>query len=151
MNRAARTIALVAVALAGVACGDGKTAADLGAPDMTVLDLAQGNDLRIMHCLYDDDAGVTHGCTSGGNGIGDHDDGGGLPDAPPPDASASAMNLPFGAECLNNEQCSSHLCFDFRVRGQFCTILCDQSIDCPSPPEAYGCNGQGICKVDPSN
>ena len=97
------------------------------------------------HCLVVDDAGVSHGCNTGGMGPGDRDDGGGLPPAPPPDASADAMNQPFGAECLFNAQCTSNICFLYRVKGQFCTQFCACNSDCPPP--SLGCGGQGVCRL----
>ena len=96
-------------------------------------------------CLVVDDAGVSHGCATGGMGPGDRDDGGGMALAGPPDASADAMNLPFGAECLNNHQCQSDLCFLYRVKGQFCTQPCRCSADCPPP--SLGCGGMGVCRA----
>jgi hypothetical protein len=97
------------------------------------------------HCLIVDDAGVSHGCNQGGMGPGDRDDGGGLPNAAPPDAAVDAMNQPFGAECLFNAQCASNICFLYRVKGQFCTRFCACDSDCPPP--SLGCGGQGVCRV----
>jgi hypothetical protein len=112
----------------GDAAGDtaGDAAADVGCP-LTV-----------------DDAGVTHGCGRGGQGPGDHDDGGGMA-PPPPDAAPDAANLPFGASCLDNAQCDSGMCFDFTVRGTFCTKPCGSNADCPM--QSLGCNGMGVCRV----
>ncbi len=104
-----------------------------------------GADLAIVRCLYVDDAGVTHGCLGGGMGPGDRDDGGGAPLVGAPDASADLMNLPFGAECLNNGQCASNICYYYRVKGQFCTQLCATNADCP--PSSLGCGGQYVCRV----
>src|SRR5579884_4263121 len=72
-----------------------------------------------------DEAGVTHGCGQGGHGPGDRDDGGDAGGPPPPDAAPDATDLPFGASCLDNAQCASDVCFDYAVKGQFCTQLCD--------------------------
>ncbi len=94
--------------------------------------------------LWVDDAGVTHGCGKGDDGPGDRDDGGGSAAPPPPDASPDAMDLPFGASCLDNEQCSSDLCFLYTVRGQFCSLACMSNSDCPPP--SLGCNGMGVCR-----
>jgi hypothetical protein len=91
-----------------------------------------------------DDAGVTHGCGKGGQGPGDHDDGGGVT-APPSDASPDAIDLPFGASCLDNGQCASGMCFDYSAKGTFCTKTCNSNADCPS--ESSGCNGMGVCRV----
>ncbi|HEX3343468.1 MAG TPA: hypothetical protein VHS09_02800 [Polyangiaceae bacterium] len=97
------------------------------------------------HCIFTvDDAGVTHGCGGGGTGMGDHDDGGGAPSPPPPDAALDASDLPLGAPCWNNAQCESMICFDYAVRGTFCTQLCLTSAECPPP--ANGCNGMGVCR-----
>jgi hypothetical protein len=96
-------------------------------------------------CLIVDDAGLSHGCTTGGMGPGDRDDGGGLGPAGPPDASADARNLPFGAECLGNVQCQSNICFLYRVKGQFCTHTCRCDADCAPP--SLGCGGMGVCRV----
>ncbi len=95
--------------------------------------------------LWVDDAGVTHGCGKGGNGPGDHDDGGGAPAPPPPDAALDAAGLGLGAPCWNNAQCESNLCFDYNVKGQFCSLRCTTDADCPAP--ALGCNGMGVCRV----
>jgi hypothetical protein len=130
-----RTIFVVALALGAGACKSSSGRAP---------DLAAPVDLN-THCFVVDDAGVTHGCTAGGLGPGDRDDGGGLPAAPPPDASPDATNLPFGAECLDNAQCASGICFYYRVKGQFCTIECNVNTDCP--PASLGCGGQGVCRV----
>lgn len=78
-------------------------------------------------------------------GPGDRDDGGGLPPAGPPDASADARNLPLGAACLNNGQCASSLCFLYRVKGQFCTQPCGCDADCPPP--SPGCGGMHVCRA----
>ncbi len=98
-----------------------------------------------VRCLLVSDSGVTYGCSQGGVGPGDRDDGGGAPLPPPPDQSPDAMNLPFGAECLFNAQCASDICFFYRVKGQFCTQLCTVDSDCP--PASLGCSGQGVCRV----
>jgi len=96
-------------------------------------------------CLpWVDDAGVTQGCGSGGMGPGDRDDGGGAPPPPPPDAALDASNLGFGASCWDNLQCASDLCFDYKARGQFCSQICKQNADCPTP--SPGCNGMGVCR-----
>jgi hypothetical protein len=92
-----------------------------------------------------DDAGVTHGCGKGGQGPGDRDDGGGAPPPPPPDAALDASDLPFGSTCWDNAQCASDICFDYQVKGQFCTVLCDASADCPD--SSLGCNGMGVCRI----
>ena len=110
---------------------------------VVVVDL--GHDLAPHRCLYVDDAGVTHGCAGGGMGPGDRDDGGGAPAPPPPDANPDSRNLPFGAECLDNQQCQSMICFFYRVKGQFCTQLCSVDSDCPSA--SLGCGGMGVCRV----
>lgn len=94
--------------------------------------------------LWVDDAGVSHGCGSGDNGPGDHDDGGGAAKPPPSDASPDASDLPLGASCLDNAQCASDICFDYQVRGTFCTQRCWTNADCPPP--ANGCNGMGVCR-----
>ncbi len=95
--------------------------------------------------LVVDDAGVTHGCTAGGMGPGDRDDGGGAPAPPPPDAALDAGDLPFGASCWDNAQCASGVCFDYKVRGTFCTQPCSASVACPA--ESPGCNGMGVCRL----
>jgi hypothetical protein len=100
--------------------------------------------------LVVDDAGVTHGCGGGGSGIGDHDDGGGMT-APPPTVPMNATNLPYGSSCWNNAQCSSGICFDYKVKGTFCTQTCMGSADCPlvgdSSTMSAGCNGMGVCRI----
>jgi hypothetical protein len=104
-----------------------------------------GSDTADAKCrFYVDDAGVTHGCNGGGTGMGDHDDGGGLPPPPPPDAALDASDLPLGASCWDNAQCASTICFDYAVRGTFCTQLCLTAGNCPPP--SNGCNGMGVCR-----
>jgi hypothetical protein len=95
--------------------------------------------------LWVDDAGVTMGCTQGGMGPGDRDDGGDAGAPPPPDAALDASDLGFGASCWDNAQCASDLCFDFKARGQFCTRICSTNADCPPP--SPGCNGMGVCRT----
>jgi hypothetical protein len=102
--------------------------------------------------LVVDEAGVTHGCGAGGMGIGDKDDGGGLPPPPPPTVSMDAMNLPYASSCWNNAQCTSGICFDYKVKGTFCTQTCKTSADCPLLPDSggtmsAGCNGMGVCRI----
>jgi hypothetical protein len=94
--------------------------------------------------LWVDDAGVTRGCGQGGHGPGDHDDGGGAAPPPPPDAALDASDLPMGASCWDNAQCASGICFDYAVKGQFCTVRCTTNADCPPP--SLGCNGMGVCR-----
>jgi hypothetical protein len=119
-------------------CKSSSSLHDGGAADL-------GHDLATRRCLYVDDAGVTHGCTGGGQGPGDRDDGGGAPTPPPPDANPDAFNLGFGAECLDNKQCASMICFFYRVKGQFCTQVCNGNSDCPDA--SLGCGGMGVCRV----
>jgi hypothetical protein len=117
-----------------------------GASSEASADGAGAGDAPSDACLlWVDDAGVTHGCNRGGQGPGDHDDGGDAGPAPPPDASPDATDLPFGASCLDNAQCASDLCFDYTVKGQFCSQTCDASADCPET--SLGCNGMGVCRV----
>jgi len=91
-----------------------------------------------------DDAGVTHGCNRGGQGPGDRDDGGGI-ESGAPDVAMDASNLPFGSPCWDNAQCTSGICFDYKVKGTFCTQTCHSNADCPS--SSLGCNGMGVCRV----
>jgi len=95
--------------------------------------------------LWVDDAGVTHGCSKGGQGPGDKDDGGGAPAPPPPDAALDASDLPLGAACWDNAQCQSMICFDYAVKGTFCTQRCWTDSNCPPP--MLGCNGMGVCRT----
>jgi hypothetical protein len=92
-----------------------------------------------------DDLGVSHGCNQGGMGPGDRDDGGGLPTVGAPDGGAGATKLPYASTCLNNAQCTSNICFLYRVKGQFCTQFCACDSDCPPP--SLGCGGQGVCRM----
>jgi hypothetical protein len=121
---------------------DAAVAADAGDPKADASDAA---------CvLWVDDAGVTEGCNRGGMGTGDHDDGGGAPPPPPPDAARDAGDLPLTASCWDNAQCASDMCFDFKVRGTFCTKACATNADCPAP--SPGCNGMGVCRMpDPGD
>ena len=123
------------------ACGNGGGAPDAVSPYAAVACAADA----AAPCITVNDAGVSFGCGQGGIGPGDRDDGGGAPPPPPPDASATATNQPFGAQCLSNAQCSSNLCFYYRVKGQFCTRTCRCNADCPPP--SLGCGGMGVCRV----
>jgi hypothetical protein len=127
-------LTVVAIALSASSCKKSTSAPT----DMSMVDAR-------IRCLAVTDLGVTYGCLGGGMGPGDRDDGGGLPNIGPPDASPDAMNLPLGAECLNNAQCASNICFYYRVKGQFCTQLCNVDSDCPPP--SPGCGGQGVCRA----
>jgi hypothetical protein len=105
------------------------------------------NDAADATCAFTvDEAGVTHGCGHGAMGPGDRDDGGDSGAPPPPDAALDATNLPLGAPCWDNAQCSSMMCFDYAVKGTFCTKPCSSDADCPSPT-FMGCNGMGVCRV----
>ncbi|HEY8038529.1 MAG TPA: hypothetical protein VIF15_01995 [Polyangiaceae bacterium] len=115
---------------------------DAASADAPAGDAADGGDAACP--LWVDDAGVTHGCNQGGHGPGDHDDGGDAAPPPPPDASPDASDLPQGASCLDNAQCASGMCFDFAVKGQFCSQACDGAHPCPAP--SPGCNGMGVCR-----
>lgn len=106
-----------------------------------------GGDAADASCtLTVDDAGITHGCGRGGMGPGDHDDGGDAGPPPPPDASHDASDLPLGAPCWDNAQCASGTCFDYAVKGTFCTKPCTSDADCPSPT-FMGCNAMGVCRI----
>jgi hypothetical protein len=116
------------------------------ATDASSHDAAPATDAGDGACqLWVDDAGVTQGCSRGGMGPGDKDDGGGAPAPPPPDASHDATDLPFAASCWDDAQCSSGICFDYKVRGTFCTKKCTTNSDCPAP--SPGCNGMGVCRM----
>jgi hypothetical protein len=95
--------------------------------------------------LWVDDAGITHGCSKGGQGPGDQDDGGGAPAPPPPNIAQDAGNLGLGSPCWDNAQCTSDICFDYAVRGTFCTQRCFTNANCPPPMN--GCNGMGVCRM----
>lgn len=127
---------VLALALSASSCKSSSStpASDLGASDPR------------LRCLAVTDSGVTYGCLMGGMGPGDRDDGGGNPIAGAPDGSADWMNLPLYAPCLNNGQCASSICYWFKVKGQFCTMLCNVDSDCPAP--SPGCSGQGVCRVN---
>lgn len=127
---------------------DSGTVADAhpGHEDSAATDAAPVTDDASDACvLWVDDAGVTQGCGAGGMGPGDWDDGGGVAPPPPPDAALDASNLGFGASCWDNAQCASDLCFDYKVRGQFCSQICTQNADCPTA--SPGCNGMGVCRL----
>ena len=140
MTRVDRCV-LVLVALGGLAACHARGSADDGGVDAGVACTVDAG----AHCLVVDDAGVSHGCNGGGMGPGDRDDGGGLPPAMAPDGGAGANHLPFAAECLDNAQCVSNICFLYRVKGQFCTQFCACDSDCPPP--SLGCGGQGVCRM----
>jgi hypothetical protein len=132
------TVALLTTVAIGLSASSCKKSATAAAADMTTVDLAR------VRCLAVTDAGVTYGCLGGSMGPGDRDDGGGMQNVGPPDASPDAMNLPLGAECLNNGQCASGICYYYRVKGQFCTQLCSVDSDCPPP--SPGCGGMFVCR-----
>jgi hypothetical protein len=125
---------------------------DAGHDSAPALDGAHGdandsNDAADASCKFPvDDAGVTHGCGGGDNGPGDRDEGGDAGPPPPPDASRDASDLPLGAPCWDNAQCASDMCFDYVVKGTFCTKPCSSNADCPSPT-FMGCNGMGVCRI----
>ena len=153
-----RAIALAALAALASACSSSSDASepppDASAPSedaAVVPDAGTGADAgedapADAGCtgLWVDEAGVTQGCGAGGMGIGDHDDGGGAAPAPPT-VPMDASDLPFASSCWNNAQCESNLCFDYVVKGQFCSLRCETDSDCPPP--ALGCNGMGVCRV----
>ena len=122
--------------------------ADSGHDTGSAIDGAgSGGDAADASCpLSVDDAGVTHGCGHGGTGPGDHDDGGDAGPPPPPDAALDASDLPLGAPCWDNAQCASGICFDYAVKGTFCTKTCSTNADCPTPP-FMGCNAMGVCRI----
>lgn len=133
---------------AGDASAQGQEASAGGdaARDDGSSDAAASSDGGSDACVFTvDDAGVTHGCGHGGHGPGDHDDGGDAAPAPTPDAALDASDLPVGASCWDNAQCASGICFDYAVKGQFCTERCDANADCPD--SSLGCNGMGVCRV----
>jgi hypothetical protein len=125
------------------AAADASVAVDASDDTATAVDAAADVAHDASCPPYVDEAGVTHGCNQGGQGIGDHDDGGGM-DAQIPDVAMDAMNLPFGSPCWDNAQCSTNVCYDFRAKGQFCTKACASNDDCPNP--LVGCNGMGFCR-----
>jgi hypothetical protein len=142
----------------GAAAGpDSPGAADSSTGDVAVGEASPGDDSAspitdagadvadALCVLLVDDAGVTHGCSGGGKGPGDKDDGGGAAAPPPPDAALDASDLPLGAPCWDNAQCLSGICFDYAVRGTFCTQRCWTAGDCPPPMN--GCNGMGVCRM----
>src|SRR5579862_3988493 len=137
LSRVAFAFAIAWVVSFAACSSDQSSPADAGVMDLAVGDAPVVCLEDASHCLIVDDAGVSHGCLNGGMGPGDRDDGGGMV-APPPDAAADAMNQPFGAECLRNDQCTSGICFDYRVKGQFCTQFCACNADCPPAPASLG-------------
>jgi hypothetical protein len=133
-----RSLLVPLVLLGAVGCDDDTAAVDAAPADSGVCMV------DASHCLIIDDAGVSHGCAQGGMGPGDRDDGGGAPLVSPPDAGG-ATNLPYGAECDSNDQCSTNICFFYKVKGYFCTTFCACDSDCPPP--SLGCGGQGVCRM----
>jgi hypothetical protein len=96
-------------------------------------------------CVFITESGATRGCSPGSQGPGDRDDGGDASIVGPPDVAADATNLPFMAPCDSNPQCASGICYDFVVKGYFCTTMCTADTDCPAP--SPGCNGMGFCRA----
>lgn len=131
------TVGVVTAAALALSASSCKKSPATAAADLSIAD-------GRVRCLAVTDSGVTYGCLGGSMGPGDRDDGGGLPNAGPPDAGPDATNLPLGAACLNNAQCASTICYYYRVKGQFCTQLCNVDSDCPPP--SPGCGGMGVCR-----
>jgi hypothetical protein len=125
-------------------CLDAGAPADASARSDATADAADAALAPDAHCSYVDDSGVTHACGSGGQGPGDRDDGGGI-ETGAPDVAVDASNLPFGSPCWDNAQCTSGICYDYKVKGQFCTQSCTTNADCPAP--SLGCNGMGFCRM----
>lgn len=122
-------------------CGDAAIVDAASAP----ADAAQSDARTDASCPFTvDDSGITHGCSRGGQGPGDRDDGGGI-ETGAPDVAMDASNLPFGSPCWDNAQCASNMCFDYKVKGTFCTKTCTTNADCPAA--SLGCNGMGVCRV----
>jgi hypothetical protein len=60
-------------------------------------------------------------------------------------SDAGPGQLPYMAECTQNEQCETELCFNFNNKGPHCTHECQTAGDCEAP--SPGCNGMGVCKA----
>jgi hypothetical protein len=63
----------------------------------------------------------------------------------PPGLDAPPGALPFLAECGEDEDCASGLCFNFNAKGLHCTHACQAAADCEAP--SPGCSGMGVCKT----
>ena len=155
MRFAILSILLVTGCSSATASPDAPAATDASSDDVAAETASPGDDSAAaisdagaeadaLCILQVDDADISHGCTGGGMGPGDKDDGGGAPTPPPPDAALDASDLPLGASCWDNAQCASGICFDYKIRGTFCTQRCWTNANCPPP--ANGCNGMGVCR-----
>jgi hypothetical protein len=80
-------------------------------------------------------------------------------------ASAPIAPGAFGAACVTDEDCPSHVCFHKRLKtpgvdagkerrdaGEavehdgYCSMKCDSNADCPVPPTKGKCGARGMCK-----
>jgi hypothetical protein len=108
-------------------------ACDSGEPGYAQCD-PEGNGYG--ECGY---CGTTPGLAQGAGGSGD---GGAGPGGAGGEGGAL---LPFLAECEENAQCESGLCYPFAAKGPHCTTPCEDASECPPP--STGCNMMGVCKV----
>jgi hypothetical protein len=72
-----------------------------------------------------------------------------IPPVPDSGATSDAAKQAFGANCTDNAQCESNVCFKGGSRA-FCSMRCtaaSAATDCPNPPTAGTCNNQGYCKA----
>ena len=79
--------------------------------------------------------------TNDGGGTSDGGTGQGEGGATPRDAAPGE----FGAACDAGAQCQSTVCFQGGNQS-FCSLRCDASAACPTPPTTGQCNNQGYCK-----
>jgi hypothetical protein len=68
-----------------------------------------------------------------------------LPDASPATQDAGPGSLPYLAECVDDAQCMSGICFPFNAKGPHCTHACETNADCEAP--SPGCSNNKVCKV----
>lgn len=60
-------------------------------------------------------------------------------------AEGGAALLPFMADCDEDGQCETGLCYLFPAKGPHCSKACGEDGDCEPP--SPGCNMMGICKA----
>jgi hypothetical protein len=83
--------------------------------------------------------------------------------APAASPAASAIAGTFGAACVTDDDCGTHVCFHKRVkqpdagrerRGDdgpvehdgYCSMKCQRDEECPVPPTKGKCGARGMCK-----
>ncbi|HZS39259.1 MAG TPA: hypothetical protein VFF06_20650 [Polyangia bacterium] len=68
------------------------------------------------------------------------------------DLAGNSTKAAFGATCVQNSDCQSNMCEQFRMHTvNFCTQPCTaatQTTDCPAPPSAGTCTPNLWCRFN---